>query len=92
MEAPQEDIIALPAAATAGGVDPCPTNTQGTGDDIPASPGFTPNDESPPTGPTTSPAGINLPGSAEISPRGNTVMPLAKICLGLQKFPQDVTQ
>ena len=43
------------------------------------SPGCTPNDKSPPAEPTTSPSEINLPGSAEISPRGSTMMPLAKI-------------
>ena len=78
-EAPQEGGIAPPTTAIIGGVEPCPAKTQGTDDTILASPGCTPNDESPPAEPTTLPAEINLPGSAEISPRGSTMMPPAEI-------------
>ena len=79
MEAPQEGAIAQPTTAAIGGVEPHPAKTQGTDDTILASLGCTPNDESPPAEPTTSPAEINLPGSAEISPKGNIMMPWAEI-------------
>ena len=78
-EAPQEGAIAPPTTATVGSVEPCPTKTQGSNDTIPTSPGCTPNDEFPPAEPTTPPAEINLPGSAEISPMGSTIMPSARM-------------
>ena len=78
-EAPQEGTIALLATAAIGGVEPCPTKTQRAGDNISVSPGCTPNDESPPSEPTTLPAEINLPGSVKISLRGSTMMPSAEI-------------
>ena len=77
MEAPQEGTIALPTTAAIGGVEPCPAKTQRADDTILASPGCTPDNQSPPAEPTTLPAQINLPGSAEISQRGSTMMPLA---------------
>ena len=79
MEALQEGAIAPPTNTTIGGVEPCPTKTQGADNIILASPRCTPNNESPPAEPTTPPAEINLPGSAEISPRGSTIMSLARI-------------
>ena len=79
MEAPQEGAVAPPTMTTVGTVEPCPTKTQGTDDIILMSSGCTPNDESPPAEPTTLPAEINLPGSAEVSLRGSTIMPSARI-------------
>ena len=78
-EAPQEGTVALPTTAAIWSVEPCHAKTQGADDTILASPGCTPNHESPPAEPTTLPAEINLPGSAEISVRGNTIMPLTEI-------------
>ena len=75
----QEGTIALPTTATIGGVEPCPAKTHRADDTILASPRCTPNDEFPPAEPTTLPAEINLPWSADISLRGNTMMPSAKI-------------
>ena len=68
MEAPQVGTIALPTTTTIGGVEPSLQK-----------PRMHPNDESSPAEPTTLPANINLPGSAEISPRGNIMMPSAKV-------------
>ena len=70
-EAPQEGAIAPPTTTTIGGVEPCPAKTQEANDIILASPGCTHDNESPPAEPTTSPAGIILHGSAEISLRGS---------------------
>ena len=67
--------LPCPPPLLIGGVEPCPAKTQGADVAILASPGCTPNDESPPAEPTTLPAEINLPGSAEISLRGSTKMP-----------------
>ena len=78
-EAPQEGTIASPTIAAIGGVEPCTAKTQGADVTILALSGCTPNDETLPVEPTTSTAEINLPGSAEISPRDSIKMPLAKI-------------
>ena len=78
-EAPQEGAIAPPTTIPIGSVEPCTTKSHGADDTILASLGCTPNDEFPPAKPTPSLAEINLPQSAEISPRGSTKMSLAKI-------------
>ena len=82
-EVPQEGAVAPTATADIGSADPYPAETQGADDAILVSPECTPNNDALPAEPTTSPAETNaentLPGSAETSLRGNTMILLAEV-------------
>ena len=78
-EAPQEGAITPPTTNNIGGVEPHPETAHGRDNTSLASLGCTPNNEAPLAEPTTLPAQTNLPVSVEIPPRGDIMVPAAKI-------------